>query len=103
MNQQHITQIAGEMRAELPAIGRAERVLPNRILLQLLRRNDTIQFVVGHPDYYPALEDAQAIAQHFGVAADTAAKACTVRLASQDGHSIPVRALAFVWREPAAV
>ncbi len=99
MNQQQIATLARQLRAELPIVGRAERVLPNRTLVQLLHRNDTLQLVVGHPDYYPCLEDAQAIAAQFGVADDTDATACIVRIASQDGRSIPVKSLAFAWRE----
>lgn len=98
-----IAQIAAAMRAELPPTGQSERVITDRtrgpLYLALLRRNSHIQLIIGRRDSYPCLEDAATIAGHFGVDAATEAHAITARLASQDGHSIPIRALSYAWTE----
>lgn len=98
MKRTDLPAIAREMRAELPAIGRSERVI-DRVLIQLLRRNDTVQLVIGHPDHYVPLEDAEQIARAFGVAASTDPHMGLTRIGSQDGHNIKVRATAYTWRE----
>lgn len=92
--------IVREMRAELEGRPRAERAI-DRTLIQLLRRNDTVQLVIGHPDHYVPLEDAEQIARAFGVAEATDPHIGLARIGSQDGHSIKVRATAYTWREAA--
>lgn len=98
MNHQQLRQIAREMRAELPTIGRAERVV-DRTLIQLLARNGQIQLVIGHPDHYPCIEDAEAIAACFDVAPCTEPKTGITRIAAQDGRTIKVKSCAYAWRE----
>ena len=98
MNKTTLHQIAQEMRAELPAIGRVERVI-NRTLIQLLARNGQLQLLIGHPDTYPCIEDAQLIADAFGVAAYTEPRPQIARIASQDGQAVKVKSCVYTWRE----
>jgi len=100
VNRSQLRQIAKDMRAELPQIGRSERVV-DRTFLQLLRRNEVIQLTIGHPDHYVCIEDAQQVAEMFGVDEFAEPKAGIARIASQDGRSIPVKAMTYAWRESA--
>lgn len=101
MTQAELAAAAADMIAELPATGHAERVLRTAdrkpLYLSLLRRHDQMQLLVAHRDSYPCLEDAQRIAAHFGVGDETDARAQTARLPSQDGGTVPVRGLVFMW------
>lgn len=93
--------IAREMRAELPLVGRVERVLPNRLYVQLLRRDHQLQLTIGRPDCYPTYEDTQIIARAFGVDETAEPRVIRTRIGSQDGRTIPVYGASFAWRESA--
>lgn len=105
MNPSQLTTIAGEMRAELPLVGRVERVIRNGtsgpVYLRLMGRFERVQLYVGHRDCFPEPEQAAQIAALFGAAADTDPIRQTVPIASQDGTCIKVPCLIFGWYEPA--
>lgn len=107
MNHAQLTTIANEMRAELPLVGRVERVVTNGsagpIYLRLMARFERVQLYVGYRDSYPDPEQAAQIAAHFGAAAATDFIREPVIVASQDGIYRKVPCLIFGWYESTRV
>ena len=94
---QIVQQYAREMAAELPAIGQAQRILPNGTYLQMLGRNGHRTLIVGHPEHQPQLEDVEEIARAFAIPGYSEPVAGPQRVASRVLPNVRVKALTYTW------
>jgi hypothetical protein len=100
LNQRVLTETAKDMRQALPAAanGSVERVL-QPYYLALFRRNERVRLHVGLLGRWPTIEEVRPALEAFGVPEGTDPEPMTIRLASQDGRSMPVRTLRFPWTD----
>lgn len=91
--------MAEEMKGQLDGgNGSAERVV-YPYYVALFRRHESIRLHIGRTDTYPTIEEVQPAVKAFGVAEGTDPTGETLRLLSQDGHTVKVKTLRFAWME----
>jgi hypothetical protein len=98
MTEPHFDRLAADMRRKLSGSGSTEAVIKGTYIA-LSRREQRVQLHIGRRDAVPSPVDAFQIADAFAVPADTVPQRQVIRIASQDGHSIPVHCLRFSWIE----